>query len=103
MDNNNAYATPLPQQPNILVWGILSLVFETILGIIFGAIGLKKGKQFIAAGGTLTGTAKVGYILSRVGLILGIVSTVAVVISIIAGVAAGTLLGGAFDSYFELT
>ncbi|MBP5271149.1 MAG: hypothetical protein ILO42_09355 [Clostridia bacterium] len=102
--NNNTYSTPLPEQPNTLVWGILSLVFETILGIIFGAIGLKKGKQFIAEGGTLTGASKVGYILSRVGLILGIISTVIVVISwiILVGLV-GADLGVAFDSYFSLT
>jgi hypothetical protein len=79
-------------QPNLLVFGILSLVLETIPGIILGAIGRKKGNQYIAQGGTLTGAAKVGYILSKVGLILGIIGTIFVVlwvILIIAGVASG--------------
>ncbi|MBQ2062190.1 MAG: hypothetical protein II458_05890 [Oscillospiraceae bacterium] len=79
-------------QPNLLVFGILSLVLEWIPGIILGAIGRKKGNEYIAQGGTLTGAAKVGYILSKVGFVLGIIGTIFVVIYIIlivAGVASG--------------
>lgn len=93
--NNNyqqpVYSQPAAPQPNILTFGILSLVFGTVLAIIFGAIGRSKGKNYIAQGGTLTGSAKVGYILSLVGLILGIVSTVIVAIIIITGGAATAL------------
>lgn len=75
------------QQPNTLTLGILSIVFASItgiVGIILGAIGRKKGKEFLAQGGELTGAAKVGYILSLVGLILGIILTIFYVIYIIA-------------------
>ena len=79
------------QQPNLLVLGILAVVFAElgIPGIILGAIGRSKGKKFVQAGGTLTGAAKVGYILSLVGLILGIVMTVFWVIYLIVIIAAG--------------
>jgi hypothetical protein len=62
-------------QPNLLVLGILSLVFAEfgIVGLILGIIGRKKGKAYVAQGGTLTGASKVGYILSLVGMIFGIV------------------------------
>ena len=70
-------------QPNTLVFGILSLVFSVVLGIIFGAIGRKKGNAYVAQGGTLTGASKVGYILSKVGLILSIIATVFFVIYIV--------------------
>ena len=77
-------------QPNLLVLGILSLVFTSIVGIILGAIGRKKGKAYIAQGGQLTGASKVGYILSLVGLILGIVVTVIYVIAFAAGIASNS-------------
>lgn len=82
------------QQPNILVFGILSLVLGPIFAIIFGSIGRKKGKAFVAEGGTLVGASKVGFILSKVGLILGIIGTIFLVIYIIliaVGAANGTL------------
>lgn len=80
------------QQPNLLVFGILSLVLATIPAIILGAIGRKKGKAFIAAGGELTGAAKTGFILCKVGIILGIIATVFLVIYIIAyGALVGSL------------
>lgn len=87
-------------QPNLLVFGILSLVLETIPGIILGAIGRKKGNEYIAQGGTLTGAAKVGYILSKVGFILGIIGTIFLVIYIIliiAGIAGGAV---SYSSYY---
>ena len=89
-------------QPNLLVFGILSLVLEWIPGIILGAIGRKKGNEYIAQGGTLTGAAKVGYILSKVGLILGIIGTIFVVIYIIliaAGAASGAFSNLEFGSF----
>ena len=90
-------AQPVQAQPNTLTFGILSLVFcETvILGLIFAIIGRKKGKAFIAQGGTLTGASKVGFILSKVGLILSILFIVYWVIWIAllaAGVATGAFL-----------
>jgi hypothetical protein len=93
MEQYNFDQNNLPQ-PNTLTFGILSLVFCGILGIIFGAIGRKKGKEFIAQGGELAGSSKVGFILSKVGLILGIIATIVIaiyLIVIIAGVASGAL------------
>ncbi len=81
MDQN--YQQPVQQtaaQPNLLVFGILSLVFSTIVGIILGAIGRSKGKAYIAQGGELTGASKVGFILCKVGIILGIIATIVCVI-----------------------
>lgn len=84
---NNYNYTPAVEQPNTLPFGILGLVLGAIFGIIFGAIGKKKGNEFIAQGGTLTGASKVGYILSKVALILGIIGTVVYGIIIIACIA----------------
>lgn len=93
MEQYNFDQNNLPQ-PNTLTFGILSLVFCGILGIIFGAIGRKKGKEFIAQGGELAGSSKVGFILSKVGLILGIIATIVIaiyLIVIIAAAASGAL------------
>ena len=93
-NNNYNYNQNSLMQPNTLVFGILSLVFGSIVGIILGSIGRKKGKEFIAQGGELTGASKVGFILSKVGVILGIISTIFIVIYVIlivAGVASGAL------------
>ncbi len=93
MEQYNYNQNNLPQ-PNTLTFGILSLVFSVVLGIIFGAIGRKKGKEFVAQGGELTGASKVGFILSKVGLILSILSTIFFVIYmivIIAAAASGAL------------
>ena len=93
MEQYNFDPNNLPQ-PNTLTFGILSLVFCGILGIIFGAIGRKKGKEFIAQGGELAGAAKVGFILSKVGVILGIIATIVIaiyLIVIIAAAASGAL------------
>ncbi len=86
-------------QPNLLVFGILSLVFDVIVGIILGAIGRSKGKAYIAQGGQLTGASKVGFILCKVGLILSIIATVAFAIWLIA-IIAGTAGGAAIKYYY---
>ena len=96
--NNNYQPAPQPQrnpgpQPNLLVFGILSLVFSVVVGIILAAIGRSKGNAYIQQGGTLTGASKVGYILCKVGLILAIISTVCIIIYMIA-------FGAAFGKYF---
>ena len=100
MDQNN-YQQPVQQtsaQPNLLVFGILSLVFSTIIGIILGAIGRKKGKEYIAQGGQLTGASKVGFILSKVGIILGIIATISLVIYIIIMAVGGAALNSLANS-----
>ena len=97
MDQQNnyqpSYQAPVTQQPNLLIFGILSLVLSTIPALILGIMGKKKGDEYIAQGGTLTGASKVGYILSKVGMILGIVGTailaIYIVILIIGLIAAG--------------
>ena len=74
--NEEAEALSTP----ILVFGILGLAFACVpyinfLGIIFSAIAKGKVRQFLNAGGVLTGKARVGKILATVGLIVGIVFT----------------------------
>ena len=78
------------QQPNTLTFGVLSIVFSVVVGIILGAIGRKKGKEFMAQGGELTGASKVGFILCKVGLILSIIGTIFFVLYIIL-IAAGVM------------
>lgn len=88
-----------PQQPfvseeqkqeanSVLIWGILGLAFScsfflSFLGIIFSAVAKKKAKAYIARWGTIYGKAKVGNILSTVGIPVGIVFTVLFVIYLI--------------------
>ena len=96
------YAAPAAQQeqPNLLVLGILSLVFCSLglPGLIIGAIGRSKGKKFVQAGGTLTGASKVGYILSLIGLIFGIIMTIFWVIYIIVVIIAFAARGSSYYS-----
>ena len=75
------------EQPNTLVFGILGLVLGSILGIILGAIGKKKGKEFVDQGGELAGASKVGYILSKIAFILGIIGLICYVIIFVAVIA----------------
>ena len=78
----------------ILVFGILGVAFccmpylLSILGIIFSAIAKKKVKAFQEAGGVLSGKAKVGNILAKVGMIVSIVMTAIFVVVIIAAIIA---------------
>ena len=91
---NQPYQPQIGPQPNTLVFGILSLAvcgFFGILGIIFGAIGRSKGKNYVLQGGTLTGASKVGFILSLVGLILGIVTLVVCVVVIVIALTSDTM------------
>lgn len=91
-----AYQQPAPQpiyrpilnSTPILVFGILALAFAStffasFMGIIFGPIAMSKCSAFLAQGGVYAGKAKVGKILGRVGLILGIVMTVLFIVYII--------------------
>ena len=86
--------TAVPVRANVnanpvLTWGILGLAFActffvSFLGIIFSAVGRGKAKAYAAQAGQLSGKARVGSILSLVGLILGIVMTVFFIIWLIA-------------------
>ena len=65
---------------SILVMGIVSVALActfwcSLIGIIFGGIGLSKAKKFIEEFGQLYGKAKVGKYLSLGGLIGGCVLT----------------------------
>lgn len=86
-------AVPGVSATPVLVWGIIGLSFActfylSFLGIIFSAVALNKFKAFYAATGYNAGKAKVGRILAKVGLILGIVLTSILVIVIFAGIGA---------------
>ena len=87
-----------------LIWGILGIAFGcsfylSFLGIIFGAIGLGKAKNYMAAGYPLAGRAKTGRILALVGMILGIVLTVFFVIWLIAVIAAASYTSSYYYYY----
>ncbi len=72
-----------------LVFGILSLLFTelSILGIIFGAVGKSKAKKFAELNeGVVTGKAKVGKILSTLGLVFSIICLVVTVILVVVAV-----------------
>ena len=77
------------QSKSVLTFGILAIAFGcsfflSFLGIIFGAIAGRKANEFIGMCGVLYGRAKVGKILGKIGLILGIVLTVFFVIYLFA-------------------
>lgn len=98
-----AYVTPQQQAEanSVLIWGILGLAFSctfwlSFLGIIFSAIARGKVKDYLYRYGVLYGKAKVGNILSRIGLPVGIVLTVFAVIYIIYALA----LAGAVIYYY---
>lgn len=89
----------------ILIFGIIGLVcscsfYLSLLGIIFSAVARGKVKSFLASGGQLSGKAKVGSILSKVGLILGIVLFVLFVFWLIVMIATTAKdLGSSYSSY----
>ncbi len=69
---------PTPSATTILIFGILGLSFSctfylSILGIIFSALSLSHAAEYYRITSRLTGKVRVGRILSRIGLILGIV------------------------------
>ncbi len=77
----------------VLTWGIVAAAtcWTGILGIVFGCIGRNKAQAYVAAYGMTTGQVKTGSILSKVGLIVGIVMTVIwaiyITVAIIAAIA----------------
>ncbi len=65
---------------SILTFGILGLAFGcsfwlSLLGIIFGRIAMSKARLYQVSIGPLSGKARTGSILGKVGFILGIVFT----------------------------
>ncbi|MCR5489222.1 MAG: hypothetical protein K6F03_04085 [Saccharofermentans sp.] len=83
------YAAPAPTNSGVglLILGIAAIVlaFDVTIGaIICGAIGCSMAKKLKGPDGQYpTGKAKVGAILSKVGLIIGIVTTIIAIIWII--------------------
>lgn len=61
-----------------LTFGILGLIFCStgLLGLIFSAIGRSKAKKYAAEAGAVEGKAKVGKILSTIGLVFSIINLV---------------------------
>lgn len=76
--------------PNVLVWGILSFAFNfigmSLLSIVFGIIGLNNSKQYKRIAGEFDNSASAGHALSIVGLVLGILITLAVIAVFVLGV-----------------
>ena len=70
---------------NVLTMGILAVALCSfgIPGIIFGAIGKNKAKAYVDYYGETTGQVKAGSIMSKIGLIIGIIMTVIWVLDII--------------------
>ncbi len=85
--------TPQVSATPILVFGILSLYLGTIFGIIFGKIAQNKAAEYQAITGCeLSGIAKVGRILGKVGFIVGIVTTCLIPLYIIYFIALFSLM-----------
>jgi len=95
-----SYAAPVAAPANsgtgLLILGIVAVVlaFDVTLGaIICGAIGCSQAKKLKLPDGSYpTGKAKVGAILSKIGLIIGIVTTIIAIIwciVIVVGIIAG--------------
>ena len=58
-----------------LIFGILSLAFGSIIGFIFALIGKGQAKSYASLNcGVLDGKAKIGNILSTIGIPYGILS-----------------------------
>ncbi len=83
----------------VLIFGIIGLacactVWLSIVGIIFAIIAGKKAKTLEAElGAPLTGVAKVGKLLAKIGLIVNIAMMVLGVCSFFFGVFLGILAG----------
>jgi len=93
-------AVQAPEGKPILILGILSIALNSIPyvgwigGLICAIICANKVKAYLAAGGQLTGVAKVGKILGTVGLIISIVMAVVwfvVIVGLIIAAAAGSI------------
>lgn len=60
-----------------LIFGIISVAIPSLIGLIFAIIGRGQAKKHAELnGGSFTAVAKVGKILSTVGIPLGILSIV---------------------------
>ena len=98
------YEKPAPSATTYLVLSIIGLALSTVLGIplagiIVCAIAMHKGKVYYANGGAAIGEAKAAKIMSIIGLVLGILGTIAwlIIIVIYVIIIALTLAGGGAD------
>ena len=77
MENNNQVRqAPQGNPSNVLVFGILGLVFALstgILGLIFSIIGLSKANNYISTYGDIANQVRIGKRLSIAGLIVSLV------------------------------
>lgn len=92
---NNAAAASAAGTP-CMVLGILSLVFCGLVGLILAIVAKSKVKNYERQFGPATGKAKVGKILSTLGLVFSIIAIVGSVIYMI--VIAGLIASGALDT-----
>lgn len=100
--DNTTYTTITPS--SVLVWGILGIAFGAtpmlnFLGIIFSIVAKRKAAAYAAATGPLYGQAKVGHILSTIGLIVSIIFTVIWGIWLMIFCAACVSALGSYSSY----
>jgi hypothetical protein len=69
-----------------LIFGIISLAVPSLIGLIFAIIGRGQAKKHAELnGGSFTAVAKVGKILSTIGIPLGILCVVYQTISFMIG------------------
>ena len=95
-------AVTAPNSTPILILGILAVALSSVIGGLICAIICKsKVKAYQAAGGQMTGKAKVGNILATVGIICSIIAIVFWIIYIIVIAAAGSAYGGAIFSALQ--
>ena len=100
-----AAAVAAPNATGAMILGIIALCFScsfygSLIGLILSAIGIGKAKKCADSNGVLTGKAKVGKILSTVGLILGIILTVAFVIWLIVIIIAAIAGATSYNYYY---
>ena len=87
-----AYAAPKEDKATpALVWGIIGIAFAStfwlgLLGLIFSKIGRNKYAEYLETVSVPSGKGKVGGILSKIGVILGIIGTVCIAIIIFCGI-----------------
>ena len=84
-----SYSYPEVTPTSVLTWGIVAAAFAgtfylSFLGIIFGSVALKKSNRYLELYGPISKKVKIGHILSKVGIIAGIVMTAIAVICLIA-------------------
>lgn len=102
------YSIAQPSGTPVLVMGILALAFANtfylaFLGIIFGAICKGRLSAYLEAGGRLCGQAKVGRILGKIGLILGIVFTALLIVLFCLMLGGNAVFESIFDSGYDLS